>query len=420
MAPKQVKRAASKAPTEEPAAKRVAYFLKQQGVSKVSYQPVIEILKHPLSNLPEGVRGMLLASAPYSLAVPQDQRHEAQHGVVGMVDGMVQAVLAQLQENLASQVSTVEMLEGEKVAEMGKAEEAEVAAVEAGNVVKSCTEQLSEAEAMVATRQATASETELVAKSVQTELEATRSLSAQFEEVLSGSFVSLKEGNFEDGAAEGLVENVMAMVNQSNMEESLTATLPPCLAKRERGSFDMVVLGQAEEGLRAKAQSLVEAIAQLEEQFSAKTATTQAAGAELDAAKATQAEAAEELRSGQESSQGALDKACEAKRAVADCEGKLAVAQARLEQKQGEADNFKSYHKFMFELLRDATTSKPQAEAATSDAPVEESVEKPVEEPAAEVAADAQVVVGNDESLAKIPEQLDKDVVVTMAGVAGA
>merc|ERR1719251_277809 len=85
----------------------------------------------------------------------------------------------------------------------------------------------------------------------------------------------------------------MAMVSKINIEESLATALPSCLAKRERGSFDQVVIGQAEEALRCKVASLGEMIVQSQEQLSTRRASAQAAHEELEAARSMQAQAAD-------------------------------------------------------------------------------------------------------------------------------
>jgi hypothetical protein len=266
-------------------------------------------------------------------------------------------------------------------------------------------------------KQAVVDATELEGKRMETELADTQSLAVQFNAVLSGSFTSLKEGVFEDAEVENMVEKVMDMVKRSGMEESLVTTLPPCLGKRERGSFDQVVIGQAEEGLRGKAVALAEVVLQSEEQLSVQKSAAEAACAELVAMQAVQTQTVDELHGLQQVSKIALEKAVEAKRTVMDLEAKQARAKTHLVAKRSESETFRSYNMFMFELLRDQKASKPSAEAVV-EAPNMQPVEH-TEEPAQEQAADARMLP--EKSTAKITELIDKDMVVPMlAGVAGA
>merc|ERR1719296_657713 len=184
MAPRGSKRAAPKAPAEEPGAKRVADFLKLYGISKASFAPVQESIQHPLAGLSEATSKMILAALPWSLAVPADQRHEVQQAVVRMTDEVLEAVVAKLDEMLASETVKLEELEGSKATLEEAAQKAEAAAAEAAS--------------------------------------------------------------FEDGEADALVEQVMAAGRDCSLEDLLLATLPACLARRERGAFDQQVLEQAE------------------------------------------------------------------------------------------------------------------------------------------------------------------------------
>jgi len=214
-----------------------------------------------------------------------------------------------------------------------------------------------------------------------------------------------------------LVQKVMAIVKQSNVEESLATTLPPCLAKRERGTFDQVVIGQAEEALRGKAATLGEAIARSEEQLVARKSTAQAACAELDAAKLTHGLAIHEFRTAQETSQGVLENSVQAKSVFKQFEANLAELESKLDAMRNELETFCTYHIVMFNLLRDQTAEKANVEAA-----VEPPIAQPME-PVAERVEDAHDSVVREltkEPVAKVQEQLSADMVASLAGVAGA
>lgn len=408
MAPRGSKRAASKAPAEEPGAKRVADFLKTQGISKASFQPVLEAIQHPLADLSEATRKMILAALPWSLAVPADQRHESQQAIVRMISEIVEAVMAKLQETLASETGKVDKLESRKTALDDAAQKAEADTVEASGIVEGSQARLSQAQEAQAAKTAAVQDAEAAEKRVAAELEATRASITEFEEVLTNSFAKLRDATFEDGEAEALVEKVMAMGRACSMEDSLLATLPACLARRERGAFDQQVLEQAEQTLRQKVAGFGEASVASEAQLATCQASVGTAKGELEAAVGAQSKAAEQLRSAEEQDSTAAAAAAEARRAMNEFQARVAEAQATTEQSREAAEAFKSYNVFMFEMLRDATTKK-----------AEPSTEEAVMEPAAEAEADMEPAAASpapqEPVLAKIPELASAEVAQAVA-----
>jgi len=427
------KRAAAKAPAGEPQAKRIAAFLKQFGVSRASFQPVVEAVEHPLAKLPEDTRSMLLAALPWSIAVPVEQRHEVQHALVGMVDQVVESVHAQLQQAVSTETSTVEGMQSNKSTLAARSEQAEATAVDAAKGVEDCQACLSDAKAthggkVDMLKQDEAAETETAA-----DLEKVRAQMSEFEEVLSSSFAKLRDGSFEDAEADSLVQKVMAVGQKGGLEESLLATLPTCLAKRERGAFDQVVLDGAEQGLQGRIAALREAVAGLESKLSEAGTSAQVAKEELEAALDAQTKASEQLQSKQEASSQASAEAAEAKRALTNFDQDLSQVQDHLLAKRSELESFCSYNLAMFKMLRDATASKPEppSEEAVPMAQdqqmqqqlVEEepSVEQPVvaeapmhAEQAAEASSKAAMMVE------KVQEPACADVVAFIAPMAGA
>jgi len=384
----------------------VADFLKTQGVSKASFQPVLEAIHHPRADLSEATRKMILAALPWSLAVPADQRHEAQQAIVRMTSEIVEAVMAKLQESLAAETGKVDELEGSKTTLDDTAQKAEAAAAEASGIVEGSQARLAQAQEAQAAKTAAVQDAEAAEKRVAAELAATRASITEFEEVLTNSFAKLRDATFEEGEAEALVEPVLAMGRACSMEDSLLATLPACLARRERGAFDQQVLEQAEQTLRQKVAGFGEAAVASEAQFATCQASVGAAKSELEAAVGAQSEAAEQARSAEEQSSTAAAAAAEARRAVTDFQAKVAEAQATKEQSREAAEGFKSYNVFMFEMLRDATSQK--AEPSTEEAVMEPAAEAEADEPAAAIPAP-------QEPVAKIPEQARAEVAQAVA-----
>jgi len=401
MAPRGSKRAAPKAPAEEPGAKRVADFLKAQGVSKASLQPVVEAVQHPLAELSEATRSMIIAALPWSLSVPADQRKEAQQAVVQMADEVLARVQTRLEEALASETSAAEELIAAQSKSVVQAQQAEVSANEASQAVDASKERLSQAESAQAAKTSDLQEAEDAEQRVAAEFTTIRSSMADFEDVLTNSFVKLRDASFEDNEAEGLIEKVMAMGKACTLEESLLATLPACLAKRERGAFDKQVLEQAEKVLRQKVMSLGEAATASEAKLVACKTCTEVAKADHTAAGVTHTEVAEQLRNAEAASITASAAAAESRQATSDLQARVLDAQALVEYSREALEGFKTYNVFMFEMLRDATSKKVEVvaeEVATET--MEQSAEA---QPAEEVALDNKAV--SEAPFSKIQEQ---------------
>merc|ERR1719336_2511874 len=297
MAPKGgVKRAAASAPAEEPVAKRVAEFLKQQDVSESSYQPVLDVLQHPLADLSESVRAFVLSVLPWSLAVPADERSELQADSVSMVDAIVQAVQAELQQKVDAEKERIDELEATRARLDSAVEQTEAAKTEAKQAVEERAAAVAEADATVLQKGAAHKDCEVEEKRLADDLEQTRGQKSALEEALSNGFEKLKDGNCEEGEAEGLAATVIAAAKKSSLEESMITALAAAFKKRERGSFDVAVIHEAEQSFRSKVAALSEVIEAAADPLSAQTAAVQVAQAELDAATAEQAEAAEALR----------------------------------------------------------------------------------------------------------------------------
>jgi len=411
MAPRGSKRAAPKAPAEEPGAKRLADFLKVQGVSKASFQPVVEAVQHPGAELSEATRSMLLAALPWSLPVPADQRHVAQEAIVRMTGEVLATVQARLQEALASETSAAEELIAAQSKLEADAQQAEASAGEASKAVDASKERLSQVESAQAAKTSDLQEAEAAEQRVAAELTTTRSSIADFEEVLANSFIKLRDASFEDSEAEGLIEKVMAMGKACTLEESLLATLPACLAKRERGAFDQQVLEQGEQIFRQKVTSLSEAATASEAQLATCQTSVEAVRVALAAAGVTQTEVAEQLQSAEVACTAASATAAEARQAATDLQARVVEAQALVEKSREAMEGFKTYNVFMFEMLRDATSKK--VEVASEEVATETMEQSAEAQPAEEVILDNKTV--SEAPASKIPEQTQTEMARAVA-----
>lgn len=372
MAPRGSKRAAVQVPTEEPGAKRVADFLSKQGVTKPSYDPVLEALHHPLSGLSESDLRMVLAVLPWSLAVPADERHEAQEAALQIVDSVMENVRAELEKVANIEGVTVDELKATKEELEGQVQRTEAAQAQVCQAVEEGKAKLAEVEVGVAPKQATLDQAELEHKRVKADLEQVQAPVTELEEMLSGSLTKLKSrelGQLDALQVDSLVQSVLAVAKKVQMEEAMVATLPASLAKPEKGSFDEVVIHQAEQCFRDKLAALSTVAHAARGPATAQAAVVQAAQAELDAELAQHTQAAARLRGAQEASAESAAAVKAAIQAVAKLDAKLAVATATQAGRQAELDQFCAYNICLFKVLRDRTAPKQQVEEEAGSQP---------------------------------------------------
>lgn len=390
MAPRGSKRTAAQSPAEEPSAKRVTDFLKQQRVTRASYQPVIDSIEHPLTGLPEDARRMLLAALPWSILVPAEERHEAQAAAVHMVDAVVEGVQAELEKAQDVEARKVAELEGTKAELEAAAQSTEAAELESRRIEDECHGFLAETDAALPQKSSTLEAAKLEKTRLGAELEQTDAHKTELEEVFSGSFARLREGSHEDGEAESLVKAVTAIGKSMCLEESLLLALPNALVKRDRGAFDVAVVEQADHILRSKIAALCELSQAAVATLATQAAQLQTAQVEYDAATAAQVLSADRLRQAQEASSAAATSAKAAKDAVIEIEAKLATATVVKHEKSAELEQFCSYNVFMYKMLRDRVPSKRSEEPAPKEvAATDEAAEAEAEavEESGEVAA---------------------------------
>jgi len=416
---------------EEPGAKRVAEFLKQQGVTKSEYAPALEIVKHPLAGLTDEVCKMILAAMPWSLSVPADTRTPPQETVVGMITEVADTVHAALQQAAAIEVGKVDELTVGKAGVEGQIQEKEAAIAAAQTYAEDCNKQLEEAksEAVNCTQALQSAEAEVV--SVGTQLETAVASKAYLEKVLAESFQGLKDGTFEEGAVEAAVQIVMAAVEKSGLEGSLIATLPAVLARRERGAFDLVVIQGAEQGMSDKITALGAEAESLTASRSEKATAVEAAKASLEEAASRESEAAGKLQAASAASAEAVAAIEDTRAELTKLEAGVAEAEAVRDAKQQELESYCSYNLSIFQMLRDRTAAKevevePQEkmeeeakEKMDLEEAKEEIMQEPSEEPKESIAED--VIHEVAEKVAdKVETVLTEDQQATLVAVAGA
>jgi len=174
----------------------------------------------------------------------------------------------------------------------------------------------------------------------------------ELEEVLSGSLQTLMDDAWKDGEEKPLVAKVCAAALTHDLEASVRAALPSCLAKRDRGPFDTTVLKAAESELRSKLVSLSKAAEAAEASFPGQKAAVEGAKVALESASAAPSQAARDLCAAQDILSKAAATLKAAKATAAKAEPELNEARTARDEKQKELDEFNGSVN-TFDLLRD-------------------------------------------------------------------
>lgn len=342
----------------------VLEFLKKNGVTKASVEPVLEVVRHALSSLPQEASDLLLATLPWSLGVPVNKRRESQQDVVLMMGGVYEHVQAELQRALDVEASKVNEMRVAQAELASAAERAETASVEARSAVEDQEKTLAQASSTLVEAGKVAEAAEREGARLLAEVSQTRSLKLELKEALSGSFMRCKGLEFEDGEVDSLMQTVLAAAAKCCMEEALVTTLPISLSKRERRPFDQQVICAAEDCIQGKITALGEAVEAATAADEAQAQVAREAREVADAAAGDEAQALQELSKRQAEACEAAAQAGAGRVAATEFDTKLAPALEVQGVRQGELDHFRSYNVFLFELLRDRTTKDVAKESA--------------------------------------------------------
>jgi len=367
MAPKGAKRAAAPS-KEEPEAKRVAAFLKSQGVTKSSHEAIREIVQHPLAGLPAECCEMLLAMLPWSLCVPSDERGEAHIEAVKMVEEVVASIQAKMQEAIQSESARVGDLDEKKTSLQADISSAQAALAEAVAAVDGQKAQLAETSAALLQQRRAFGQAEAKKAKDAAELEQIEAQKLEVEKVISDNFRKLKSGEWQVGEEDGLFQPVQALIAKLDLDESLMTSLPVSLKKKERGAFDQVVVDQCEEKLNAKVDELVATISTMRSTATGNAATVEELKAALEEAQGKQQAVATQFGDAQEISTKAAAKVKEAEGVLAAFEPEYARATAVREEKVAELQGFEDYHMCILKTMVEQISKKKKAELAAAAA----------------------------------------------------
>eukprot|EP00933_Yihiella_yeosuensis_P029744 TRINITY_DN23371_c0_g1_i1.p1 TRINITY_DN23371_c0_g1~~TRINITY_DN23371_c0_g1_i1.p1 ORF type:complete len:400 (+),score=152.27 TRINITY_DN23371_c0_g1_i1:97-1296(+) len=385
MAPKKgTKRTAAEAsaPSEQ---QKLTSLLKSKGVTKTTYNGIVEAVNHPFANtLTDDVRKMLIAMIPDGVCTPTNDRHQVQDVAVRMLDEVYQSITDKMQAEIdaeTSQLSSVEARKSELEAKISEAEGALKAAIEVTTARKNS---LAEATEVVQNAKSTLAEKEKEQLEKDGAHMKAKSDHAALEAALSVDFRVLRDGDVESPEqAKTHYEKLESIVSTLGIEQSLLIALPACMKKTpsERGSFDTMVVAQLQEALGEKVLALAAVVAEGAPAAAIFQAAVDTAKSALDTAKEAQQAAAQTFNEAGELQKERENEDKAAKAALKEYEPEYRQASAARDDKVDQLQNFKDYNVSCFDLLRNREELNPAKKAKTSAEPSpEEAVARAADE----------------------------------------
>ncbi|CAE7878806.1 hypothetical protein AK812_SmicGene39122 [Symbiodinium microadriaticum] len=352
----------TKRPAQEPAAseaKKLKEMLRKHGVTKSTYDGIVEAIQHPLAeNLTDSVRQMLLAMLPEGLCVPEDKRHEAQSSYVNMVSEIFEGILKKLNDNVAGAAAEVARIEASKSGLELRVTECDEALQAATTHAVECKVKLADATKAVLTCKSNLGDKQKLQKEGDVAFQAAKAEKVALEGALSEDFRLLRDGEVEGALADTHYKKLEVLASNLDLEASLMSALPTCMVKKpaERGSFDTMVVAQLQDKLAKRVADLVEIIQSGEPSAAARQQAVDSAARDLDAAKQVQQQEAEALQAATD-----LQKACEGRRAeallnVEQHEPQLTAAKKTVVDNEIERDVFQDRNLVCFKTLQNRQT----------------------------------------------------------------
>lgn len=368
MAPRGTKRAAQA--TEKKAVEKKARLSPEEE----SLQNVIVAI-HGAEHVPLDCRELLVTVAKGSLNVVKEERHPSQDKVVAMIAEVLADMCTTKSAALAEEAEKVKAADG-TLATLRAACEA------AANDLCAKLEAVKAAEDKVASAEATAAEAasgkEAAEGAMQLAQEAQTSRESEsksFDAAVKENFAALLDGTWElPEQAQQHMETLVPYTAQLQLDESLRSALPAACVKpiASRGSFDCLVLEQAQKAFTDKAAELRAAFAECTPAVAQAAAALEAAQQTLEAAQGTVAElkAALEEAKGEESSSAAATDAKTKEMTTFEKEFKILSkghnqAKAELQLAQAPLADFESLRDRTAKIVEAA--AEATAEAATLD-----------------------------------------------------
>jgi len=278
---------------KEPAAKK----------AKKAADPVMEkvaVVCQALTNKnyeiagPASCRSMLCSMAPAALSTSQDERHDYQEALFGMIDDIFQSAQVSFERRISEATAVLDNAQNEQAArEAAKAAAVEVVmakkseVTEKQQVVVQDASSIRDAEKKLreAKENHSSSEAEWQALGVDQE---------KCQEVIQGTFQVLKDGSWENPRAQKQKLAALKSYVQKNLsqDKSVLDSMSTVFSKKpeERGSFDNMVVDQLANSLAQHLEALGEKRNTAAAQITEKAAMVEQAGESVKTAQEKQQE----------------------------------------------------------------------------------------------------------------------------------
>lgn len=328
---------------------------------------------HGAEQVPVDCRELLVTVAKGSLNMVKEERHPSQDKVVAMIEEVLTDMRTTKSAAVAEEAEKVKAAEGTMATLRAACEAAANDLCAKCEAVKAAEEKVAQAEATAAEAASGKEAAEGAVQLAQQAQTSKESESKSFDAAVKENFAALLDGTWEQPEqAQQLVDALAPYTAQLQLDESLRSALPAACVKpiASRGSFDCLVLEQAQKAFADKAAALREAFAECAPALAQAAAALEAAQQALEAAQGTVAElkAALEEAKGEESRSAAATDATAQEMKTFEKEFKVltkghSLATAELELAQAPLADFAA--------LRDRTAKiaeaaiEASAEAAT-------------------------------------------------------
>jgi len=355
------------------APKRAQATKAERAPKKAKLSPEQEMLQrvvlaiHGAEQLPPSCRELLATAAEGSLNVVKDNRHASQDKVIGMIGEALTELRDAKDAAVSSEAEKLKAAEAQLAALQAAGESAEAALAQRTEAVKAAEEKVAHAQGTLLEASTALKSAEAAVEQAKQTQSAKEAESAAFDAAAKDHFAVLLDGTWsEEAQAQQQIECLGPFIAQLHLDESLRTALPAACVKSpsSRGSFDCLVLEQAQKAFADKAAQLRAAAAACAPAVNEVTAASEAARKALEDAQATAAALTTALGDAKgEQSQGAAASAAAAQE-VKNFEAELkqvtrghSIALSELELVQGPLADF--------EALRDRTAKVAEAAAET-------------------------------------------------------
>lgn len=272
------------APMKRPAATKIGGVSKKAAIG-ASCGAVKKALAGA-STYPEPVLAMLGNTVSGCLSVAKEERHPFQEQVIHMVAEVLSSVETCINAQIAEAEKNVSEVEAEKSSKDQAEEAANVDLVAKAEAVEAAKTAFTESQEAFKVAKSTYAIAESQKQAGDAEFEGAAAQKQKLESGFTSIFTPLKEGAASEGDPKQSIATMIKLGKEFKFDASLLTSLPSALSKAPdaRGTFDAMVITQAEEDLQKQISDLSDTLALGEPKKAEREAKVQAAAAMLAAA----------------------------------------------------------------------------------------------------------------------------------------